>query len=357
MSQASAQPMAQKTVVPHPGTQSAQATTPLLEMRGLNVHFRGSQGRFQAVKNLDLSIRQGETVALVGESGCGKSTTALAIMQLLAPGASLEGEIDFGGRNLAALSQREMRKVRGREISMIFQEPMTSLNPVHTIGAQIMEVLRLHEGLSRQAARARTIELLDLVSIPEPQRRLEDYPHNLSGGQRQRVMIAMAIACRPRLLIADEPTTALDVTIQAQVLALLDRLRRELSMGMLLITHDLGVVAQWADRVAVMYDGEKVEEGLADTVFQAPAHPYTRGLIGASLHGGTTGHYSASRLPEIRTEIDAVSGERSFELYTPPLTAPGDRARRLARDNAAGRHGEPAGGTPASRSPCWMSGT
>src|SRR5690554_3208597 len=281
-----------------PSAAAAQAN--LLEIRGLDVYFRGSQGRFQAVKGLDLSIRQGETVALVGESGCGKSTTALAIMQLLAPGATLSGEIRFNNRNLAALNQRQMNSIRGSEISMIFQEPMTSLNPVHTIGAQIAEVLRRHEGLSRQAARARSLELLELVSIPEPQRRLDDYPHNLSGRQRQRVMIAMAVACTPRLLIADEPTTALDVTIQAQVLELLDRLRRELSMGMLLITHDLGVVSQWADRVAVMYDGEKVEEGDTRSLFQAPSHAYTRGLMGASLHGGNSGHYSESRLPEIR---------------------------------------------------------
>lgn len=326
---------------PQHGRQPAQAHDTLLDIRGLNVHFRGSQGRFQAVKTLDLSIRQGETVALVGESGCGKSTTALAIMQLLAPGAILEGDISFAGRNLAALSQRRMRRVRGREISMIFQEPMTSLNPVHTIGAQVMEVLRLHEGLSRQAARSRAVELLELVSIPEPRRRLDDYPHNLSGGQRQRVMIAMAVACHPRLLIADEPTTALDVTIQAQVLALLDRLRREFSMGMLLITHDLGVVSQWADRVAVMYDGEKVEEADACTLFQAPVHPYTRGLIGASLHGGTSGHYSQSRLPEIRTGTDALTGKKSFELYVPPLSG-----RSPPMDS---RLGEPAPKAPASR--------
>ncbi|NLC36002.1 MAG: ABC transporter ATP-binding protein [Alcaligenaceae bacterium] len=316
------------TALPDTGTE------PLLEIRGLNVHFRGSQGHFQAVRQLDLAIAQGETVALVGESGCGKSTTALAIMQLLAPGASLEGDIHFAGRNLATLSQRQMRKVRGREISMIFQEPMTSLNPVHTIGRQIMEVLRLHEGLSRQAARARAIELLDLVRIPEPQRRLDDYPHNLSGGQRQRVMIAMAVACQPRLLIADEPTTALDVTIQAQVLALLDRLRRELSMGMLLITHDLGVVSQWADRVAVMYDGEKVEEAGTGTLFRSPSHPYTRGLIGASLHGGTSGHYSESRLPEILTETDPVSGAKSFKLHTPAL--PDKDASHAAGPDASG---------------------
>lgn len=300
-----------------PSAAAIQAS--LLDIRKLDVFFRGSQGRFHAVKGLDLSIRQGETVALVGESGCGKSTTALAIMQLLAPGATLSGEIRYNGRNLAALKPRQMNAIRGREISMIFQEPMTSLNPVHTIGAQIAEVLRRHEGLSRQAARARSLELLELVSIPEPQRRLDDYPHHLSGGQRQRVMIAMAVACTPRLLIADEPTTALDVTIQAQVLELLDRLRRELSMGMLLITHDLGVVSQWADRVAVMYDGEKVEEGETRSLFASPDHPYTRGLMGASLHGGNSGHYSESRLPEIRTHTDGQTGAHQFELYTPPL--------------------------------------
>ena len=322
---------------PLSSSSGAAATEPLLDIRNLDVYFRGSQGRFQAVKGLDLSIQRGETVALVGESGCGKSTTALAIMQLLAPGATLSGEIRFGELNLAALKQRQMNNIRGSEISMIFQEPMTSLNPVHTIGAQISEVLRRHEGLSRQAARARSLELLELVSIPEPQRRLDDYPHNLSGGQRQRVMIAMAVACTPRLLIADEPTTALDVTIQAQVLELLDRLRRELSMGMLLITHDLGVVSQWADRVAVMYDGEKVEEGDTRSLFDAPSHPYTQGLMGASLHGGNSGHYSESRLPEIRTRTDAQTGEHRFELYTPPLSKPpaaGSSANRGAANPA-----------------------
>lgn len=310
----------------------------LLDVRQLNVYFRGSQGRFHAVKNLDLTMGRGETLALVGESGCGKSTTALAVMQLLAPGASLHGSMDFGGTDLVALSQRQMRRLRGREISMIFQEPMTSLNPVHTIGVQIAEVLRLHDGLSRKAARQRAIELLDLVSIPEPQRRIDDYSHNLSGGQRQRVMIAMAVACQPRLLIADEPTTALDVTIQAQVLELLDKLRRDLSMGMLLITHDLGVVAQWADRVAVMYGGEKVEEGTTAELFHAPAHPYTRGLMGASLHGGKTGHYSVSRLPEIQVAQDGGTGERTFKLYTPPVRAKAESAAassQLAADQTA----------------------
>lgn len=304
---------------------TATAAQPLLDVRGLNVHFKGTQGVFHAVKDLDFSVAQGEILALVGESGCGKSTTALSILRLLAPGASLRGDIRFKGRNLLDLSMRQMRRVRGSEISMIFQEPMTSLNPVHPIGRQITETLHLHEKLSRAAARQRAIELLDLVRIPEPHRRIDDYPHNLSGGQRQRVMIAMAVACQPALLIADEPTTALDVSIQAQVLGLLDELRRDLSMGVLLITHDLGVVAQWADRVAVMYGGEKVEENRTDLLFRHPAHAYTKGLLGASLHGGNTLHYSAARLSEIHVKTDS-SGERQFVLHTPEIVGPGLQA-------------------------------
>lgn len=292
---------------------------PLLDVHDLNVRFKGSQGTFHAVKDLNFSVARGETLALVGESGCGKSTTALSMLRLLAPGATLEGTIQFAGSNLLDLSMRQMRRLRGREISMIFQEPMTSLNPVHTIGSQITETLRLHENLSRSAARQRAIEMLDLVSIPEPHRRIDDYPHNLSGGQRQRVMIAMAVACQPSLLIADEPTTALDVSIQAQVLELLDNLRRDLSMGMLLITHDLGVVAQWADRVAVMYGGEKVEENTTAALFQHPVHSYTKGLLGASLHGGNAVHYSEARLSEIHVKTDPASGARDFVLLTPEL--------------------------------------
>ncbi len=289
----------------------------LLDVRDLNVYFKGSQGSFHAVKNLNLHINRQETLALVGESGCGKSTTALALLRLLAPGATLDGRIEFAGTDLLALPIKAMRKLRGKEISMIFQEPMTSLNPVHTIGQQIVETLRLHERLSASGARQRALELLDLVRIAEPQRRIDDYPHSLSGGQRQRAMIAMAVACQPSLLIADEPTTALDVTIQSEILELLDRLRRELAMGVLLITHDLGVVSQWADRVAVMYDGEKVEEGPTASLFATPTHAYTKGLMGASLHGGTTPHYTESRLPEIITERDPVSRTLQFVLHTP----------------------------------------
>jgi len=292
-------------------------TPPLLDVRGLDVFFHGSNGPIQAVRNLDLTLQRGETLALVGESGCGKSTTALALLRLLAPGTALRGSIHFDGRDILALSPAALREVRGREIAMIFQEPMTSLNPVHTIGSQIGETLRRHEKLSAVAARKRAIELLDLVRIPEPHRRIDDHPHNLSGGQRQRVMIAMAVACKPRLLVADEPTTALDVTIQAQILELLDGLRRELDMALLLITHDLGLVAQWADRVAVMYGGEKVEEASTSKLFAAPSHAYTKGLLGASLHAGSALHYADARLPEIQTRLDPATGVRDFALHVP----------------------------------------
>jgi peptide/nickel transport system ATP-binding protein len=257
---------------------------PLLDVRGLRVSFGSAAGREQAVRGLDLSISEGESVALVGESGCGKSTAALALMRLLPDSAACTGQILFAGRHLPELSAADMRGLRGRSISMIFQEPMSSLNPVHRVGDQIVEVLRVHEPLSRDAARRRAVELLERVQIAEPARRFDDYPHQLSGGQRQRVMIAIAIACGPRLLIADEPTTALDVTVQAQVLALLDRLRRELRMALLLITHDLGVVAEYADRVLVMLDGALVEEAPTQRLFEAPAHHYSRQLLAASLH-------------------------------------------------------------------------
>ena len=293
---------------------------PLLDIRGLDIAFRGARGPIQAVRGLDLQIQRGETLALVGESGCGKSTTALSILRLLAPGATLKGRILFDGRDIVAMSPAELRALRGRDIAMVFQEPMTSLNPVHTIGAQIIETLRQHEHLTAAAARQRAAELLDLVRIPEPQRRLDDFPHHLSGGQRQRVMIAMAMACRPRLLVADEPTTALDVTVQAQILELLDGLRRAFDMGLLLITHDLGLVAQWADRVAVMYAGEKVEQAATAELFARPAHAYTRGLLGASLHGGRALHYTAQRLPEIRVRTDAATQARDFTLHLPTAT-------------------------------------
>ncbi|MEC5319893.1 ABC transporter ATP-binding protein [Brenneria populi subsp. brevivirga] len=300
--------------------------TPLLDIQDLQVAFPGHQ----AVRGLNLTIHPGETLALVGESGCGKSATALSLMRLVADPGRINGRILFEGQDLLTLPPSRMRQLRGNAISMIFQEPMTSLNPVLTVGQQIGETLRLHQSLSPAAARARAIELLDLVKIPEPARRVDDYPHNLSGGQRQRVMIAMAVACQPRLLIADEPTTALDVTIQAQILELLDRLRHELSMSLLLITHDLGLVARWADRVAVMYAGRKVEEAPTAQLFAAPAHRYTQGLLATSLHMEQDAHYHAARLAEIRHGNER--GEPTFTLFTPPplpARAPDRSARPL----------------------------
>ena len=282
------------------------AVRPLLEVENLSIRFPASE----PVRNLGFTVHDGETLALVGESGSGKSLSALALMGLLPRAARIaSGSVRFQGADLLGRSARDWRAIRGRDIAMVFQEPMTSLNPVLTIGRQIAEVLSRHEGLSARAARARAIELLDLVRIADPHRRIDDYPHRLSGGMRQRVMIAIAVACRPKLLIADEPTTALDVTIQAQVLDLLDRLRRDLSMALVLITHDLGVVGQWADRVVVMYAGRKVEEAFPDDLFAAPLHPYTRGLVAASprMTGGR--NYHDGRLTEIPGSIVSAAGE------------------------------------------------
>jgi oligopeptide/dipeptide ABC transporter ATP-binding protein len=255
-------------------------TETLLSVRDLRVSFRTEGGLVRAVRGLDLDLAPAEILGLVGESGCGKSTVAMAMTALnRTANASLEGTITFGGRDLLSLGDDELRAVRGAQIAMIFQDPMTSLTPVHRVGALISEVLRAHEPISRAAARTRAIELLGEVGIPDPAARVADYPHQFSGGMRQRVMIAMALACRPAVLIADEPTTALDVTIQAQILRLIRRLRAEHRTAVVLITHDLGVVAQVADRVAVMYAGRLVEQGTVHAVFGAPRHPYTRGLL------------------------------------------------------------------------------
>ena len=257
---------------------------PILEVAGLTTVFRTDAGIARAVDGVSFSIAEGETLGLVGESGCGKSVTSLSILRLISepPGEILGGStIRFRGRDLLSLPERDMRKVRGNDIAMIFQEPMTSLNPVFTVGEQIAEAVRLHRGASRQEARERAIEMLRLVGIPAPDKRARDYPHQLSGGQRQRVMIAIALCCDPELLIADEPTTALDVTIQAQILDLLVELRERLGMALLLITHDLGVVAQVCDRVAVMYAGRIVEQAPVERIFQDPRHPYTQGLLRA----------------------------------------------------------------------------
>ncbi len=284
-------------------------TVPLLEVRDLAVGFPGQV----VVHGVSFHIDPGETLALVGESGCGKSVTAFALMRLLPPTARvLRGSVLFDGTDLVTASPRVMRGILGKRISLIQQEPMTSLNPVLPVGAQIGDVIRRHEPVSRAAARRRAEELLDLVGIPEPRRRAAEFPHNFSGGMRQRVMIAMAVACQPRLIIADEPTTALDVTIQAQVLDLLDDLREQFDMAVLLITHDLGVVAQWADRATVMYAGRIVEQAPVRPFFRHPRHPYTRGLLGAAVNEAGEaegGHYTTRRLNEIVGSVASAVGE------------------------------------------------
>jgi peptide/nickel transport system ATP-binding protein len=255
-------------------------TSHLLEVKDLQTHFPTRSGLVRAVDGVSFYLDRGELLGLVGESGCGKSITALSVMRLIAPpGKIVSGEILFEGRDLLKLSDAKMRQMRGDDIAMIFQDPMTSLNPVFTVGEQIAEALRLHRKLPRKEARLATIEAMREVAIPDPARRVDDYPHQLSGGMRQRVMIAMALACNPKLLIADEPTTALDVTIQAQILELLNELRKQRELAVLLITHDLGVVAEVADRVAVMYTGRIVEESPVDELFARPKHPYTEGLL------------------------------------------------------------------------------
>ncbi|HZI19475.1 MAG TPA: ABC transporter ATP-binding protein [Pyrinomonadaceae bacterium] len=252
----------------------------LLEVKNLRTHFPTRAGLVRAVDGVSFHLDEGELLGLVGESGCGKSITALSVMRLVAPpGRVVEGEILFAGENLLGFSEERMRALRGDDIAMIFQDPMTSLNPVYTVGEQIAEALRLHRDLDRRQAREAAVEAMREVSIPDPGRRARDYPHQLSGGMRQRVMIAMALACDPKLLIADEPTTALDVTIQAQILELIDDLRRTRNLAVLLITHDLGVVAEVADRVAVMYTGRIVEESPVEELFARPKHPYTVGLL------------------------------------------------------------------------------
>ncbi len=268
---------------------------PLLEIRSLRTYFRTPRGVVRAVDGVDLTVDEGEVLGVVGESGCGKSVMALSVLRLLPqpPAFTAGGEIRFRGENLLELDNEAIRRIRGNRISMIFQEPMTALNPVFTVGNQLAEVFRVHQRLSRRQARERAVHMLGRVGIPSPERRYRAYPHEMSGGMRQRVMIAMALACRPDLLLADEPTTALDVTIQAQILDLMAELRRDLGTAVVLITHDMGVVAETADRVAVMYLGRVVEEAPTLELFARPLHPYTRGLLRAipSVSGGQRSLY------------------------------------------------------------------
>ncbi len=273
----------------------------LLEVKDLRTYFYSDDGIAKAVDGVNFNVREGKTLGIVGESGCGKTVSCLSILKLIPmpPGKIESGEAHFTGRDLLKLPEPDLRKIRGNDIAMIFQEPMTSLNPVFTCGDQVIEAIRLHQKVSKIEARKRALEMFIKVGIPDPDRRLDEYPHQLSGGLRQRVMIAMALSCNPRLLICDEPTTALDVTIQAQILALLKRLQRDLKMSIIMITHDLGVIAQIADYVIVMYAGKIVESGLINTIFHNPQHPYTIGLQKAIPHMGV----ARDRLNQIKGRV------------------------------------------------------
>jgi peptide/nickel transport system ATP-binding protein len=284
---------------------------PLLEIRGLKTQFATDNGMVRAVDGVDITIGRGETVGVVGESGCGKTVTAMSVLKLIAmpPGKIVEGQILWQGRDLIPLEADELDDIRTKEIAMVFQEPMTSLNPVYTVGDQIAEALRRHEKLSRRAAVEKTVEMLRLVQIPNPQKRVSDYPHQFSGGMRQRVMIAMALSCSPKLLIADEPTTALDVTIQAQILELLADMKSRFGMAVMLITHAMGVVAETAQRVVVMYAGRVIEEAPVDELFANPRHPYTQGLIRSIPH--------IDRAATTKKRLEAIPGVVP-SLITPP---------------------------------------
>jgi peptide/nickel transport system ATP-binding protein len=307
----------------------AQAEDTVIDVKNLQTVFFTNSGLFRAVDDVSFAVRRGETLAIVGESGCGKSVTALSIMRLVPdpPGRIVGGSVTLEGTDLLSLDEAEMRQIRGDRISMIFQEPMTSLNPLMRIGDQITEVVRLHRKMTAREAWKQAVDMLRLVRIPEPERRAQEYPHQLSGGMRQRAMIAMALACRPALLIADEPTTALDVTIQAQILALIVELQRELGTGLILITHDLGVVAQTAQRVIVMYAGKKVEEATVEALFENPRHPYTRGLMASMPAVIGLGAKTDARLTEIPGMVPSLTNLPVGCAFAPRCTMAIDRCR------------------------------
>jgi len=311
-----------------PGTAPGAA---VLEIDDLRTHFFTQAGVVRAVDGVSYAVRAGETLGVVGESGCGKSVTALSVLRLVAdpPGRIVGGKIRFGGANLLDLSENEMEGIRGNEISMIFQEPMTSLNPLLTVGRQISEAITVHQGVSARGAMNKAVEMLRRVSIPEPERRVHAYPHQLSGGMRQRVMIAMALSCNPKVLIADEPTTALDVTIQAQILELMRELQETFGTAIILITHDMGVVAENADRVIVMYAGRKVEEASARTLFEQPGHPYTRGLLDSIPKLDVVAHEDARRirLNEIEGMVPSLHNLPEGCTFAPRCEFATDRCR------------------------------
>jgi peptide/nickel transport system ATP-binding protein len=303
----------------------------LLEVENLQTHFRTPDGVNRAVDGVSFHVGEGETLAIVGESGCGKSVTANSILRLIPePPGRIAGVIRFQGTDLLKLSERAMRAIRGNDISMIFQEPMTSLNPVLTVGRQLGETLRLHQGLDKRAAEGRAIDMLALVGIPEPRRRVREYPHQMSGGMRQRVMIAMALACNPKLLIADEPTTALDVTIQAQILELMADLKRKVGAAIVLITHDLGVVAEVAERVMVMYAGRKVEEAPVAKLFRSPRHPYTQGLLGAVPKLGSSLTGTDTKLAEIPGQVPSLKERIAGCVFASRCALATEMCRQLA---------------------------
>ena len=313
-------------------TKTTEQAVTVIEVNGLRTYLFTRSGIIKAVDDVSFSLRRGETLAVVGESGCGKSMTALSIMRLVPnpPGKIVGGTITLDGKDLVQVDEGEMRDIRGNEISMIFQEPMTSLNPVLTIGHQIAEAVRLHQDLSKTAANEKAVEMLRLVKIPEAAQRAREYPHQLSGGMRQRAMIAMALACNPRVLIADEPTTALDVTIQAQILDLILELQKKLGTAIILITHNLGVVAETAQRVIVMYAGRKVEEAEVEALFAQPLHPYTHGLLASiprlEIMGGRSSN-SAQRLKEIPGMVPALNNLPSGCTFAPRCAFADDQCR------------------------------